>query len=376
MGFRLRAGGEGEGWVSVCARKRERDGGGFMGGMVARGVEGMGPRIREETDWGAGQREGGTPIPSFPHEGGRKGIGEGREGWVPACARTRIGERREQREGGAGTAGGWGVFMGEMVARGVEGMGPRIREETGGGRGGFHGGDGSRGGGFWAMGCWQWGEGAGLKPAPTTTDWGKGGRGTGAHEGRPYGGREESGGGWVPAFARTRRGRDGSPHSRGHGLGSVGNNGRGARGGGRGFRVRAGREGRGMGPRIREETGGGRGNGGGLGVMGGMVTRGGMGCRVRAGREETGGGRGNGGGLGVEGVFMGGMVTRGGMGFRVRAGREGRGMGFRVREETGGGEEGGWIPAFAGMTEGGMGETDGRRRRGVTYQRDSSLRSE
>ena len=59
--------------------------------------------------------------------------------------------------------------------------------------------------------------------------------------------------------------------------------------------------------------------------MGEMVARGveGMGCRVR---EETGGERGNGGGLGVEGVFMGEMVARGV-----------EGMGCRVREETGGG---------------------------------------
>ena len=42
----------------------------------------MGPRMREDTDWGA---------------------------WVRAFAR--------KREGGAGTAGGWGFFMGGMVAR-------------------------------------------------------------------------------------------------------------------------------------------------------------------------------------------------------------------------------------------------------------------
>ena len=84
-----------------------------MWGMVARGVEGMGPRIREET-------------------GGGRGNG-----------------------GGLGVEG---VLMGGMVARGVEGMGPRMREETGGGggarlrRGGTpilafpHGGDGSKGG--------------------------------------------------------------------------------------------------------------------------------------------------------------------------------------------------------------------------------------
>ena len=79
--------------------------------------------------------------------------------------------------------------------------------------------------------------------------------------------------GWGSVCAPVVRGRDGSPHARGHGLGSVGDNGRGARGGGMGFRVREGngrgeredgggmgcrvrvREGRGMGPRIREETG-------------------------------------------------------------------------------------------------------------------------
>ena len=92
---------------------------------------------------------------------------------------------------------------------------------------------------------------------------------------------------------------------------------------------------------------------------------GGMGFRVR---EETGGERENG---GEEGVFMGGMVARGveGMGFRMRV-CEG-GMGFRVREETGGergngggmgfrvregvAREGGWVSAFARKREGGMG---------------------
>ncbi len=48
-----------------------------------------------------------------------------------------------------------------------------------------------------------------------------GGKGEGAHEGRPYGGR-----GWVPASARTTE--------------------------------RDGRWGKGMGPRIREDNGGGR----------------------------------------------------------------------------------------------------------------------
>ena len=95
---------------------------------------------------GTGGGEGFTPILAFPREGGREGAGgrggevgfrvraggEG-EGWVPACARKREG----------GRAGGWGVFMGELVARRIEGMGPRIREETGGwgaeGEGGVEG---------------------------------------------------------------------------------------------------------------------------------------------------------------------------------------------------------------------------------------------
>ena len=41
----------------------ERENGGeegvFMGGMVARRVEGMGPRMREDTDWGASGTTGG-----------------------------------------------------------------------------------------------------------------------------------------------------------------------------------------------------------------------------------------------------------------------------------------------------------------------------
>ena len=49
----------------------------------------MGPRIREDTDWGgrgrggwvavcASARRGGTPILAFPREGGREGGGMGK----------------------------------------------------------------------------------------------------------------------------------------------------------------------------------------------------------------------------------------------------------------------------------------------------------
>ena len=62
-----------------------------------------------------------TPIAST---GGGDGDGGGGDGFP--CARG-------EREGGAGTAGGgsWGDG-----SEGREGMGCRIREETGGGRGG------------------------------------------------------------------------------------------------------------------------------------------------------------------------------------------------------------------------------------------------
>ena len=69
--------------------------------------------------------------------------GWGIEGMVPPCARGN----------GLGRDGGWerrgerrgveGVLMGGMVARRIEGMGPRIREETDWGGGSFMGGGGS-----------------------------------------------------------------------------------------------------------------------------------------------------------------------------------------------------------------------------------------
>ena len=84
MGFRVRAGGEGEGWVSVCART---------------------------TGGGTGAHEG-RPY------GGREGEGRGGgDGFPRSCSR-----------GGRGNGGGLGV-EGGMVARGG-GMGPRMREET------------------------------------------------------------------------------------------------------------------------------------------------------------------------------------------------------------------------------------------------------
>ena len=55
-------------------------------------------------------------------------------------------------------SGGMGVFMGGMVARRIEGMGFRVREEAGGEAmrgGGNRGGWGKRGGGFWARKSWH-----------------------------------------------------------------------------------------------------------------------------------------------------------------------------------------------------------------------------
>ena len=143
---------------------------------------GMGPRIREDNGWGV--------SPRFRLCGGGLSAGEG--GWVPAFARTR------------------------------EGIGRPL---------------GQRVGGF-----------------PTTVI---------SRAGSPW-----EGWGWVPAYARTTRG-DGFPLPSSRG--------------------RAVRGGRGMGPRIREDNGGGVGSrfrlhGGGRVLCGGM----GMGPRIR---EDNGGGR-------------------------------------------------------------------------------------
>ena len=144
----------GGGWVSVCvrrtgegAREREggtpilafpREGGGkgggsphsrgngrgargagiFHGGMVAGegdfgqwevGTMGGGwdgfPCARGEREGGmgcvcAGETGGGTPILAFPREGGREGIGEGGGGMGPRI--------REETGGGRGNGGRWG----------------------------------------------------------------------------------------------------------------------------------------------------------------------------------------------------------------------------------------------------------------------------
>ena len=79
MGCRVQRGHVGsgrEGWGPRVREDTERGGAGTAGvGGRAR----MGPRIREETDWVAYARgrngRGGTPILAFPREGGREGIG-------------------------------------------------------------------------------------------------------------------------------------------------------------------------------------------------------------------------------------------------------------------------------------------------------------
>ena len=130
---------------------------------------------------------------------------------------------RGEREGG--------VFMGEWGGRGVFGNG-RVaqRDGTGAHKGRPYGGEGGGMGrfgkghvGMQGVGGWYVG---GITPIQTFPPQGGrvtrggdggvgawGGRGTGAHKGRPYGGR---GGGIL----RLRSGRGGSPHSRGHGRGA------------------------------------------------------------------------------------------------------------------------------------------------------------
>ena len=181
-----------------------------------------------------------------PHS---RGNGEG-GGWVSVCARKRVGS--------AGTAGGWGVFMGEMVARGVEGMGPRIREETGGGRGngGGLGGEGvlmggmvaRRGNGGWVSVCASARRGG----TPILAFPREGGRERREGGGMDSGLRRNDGGGREGGW-----GGMGSGRARGHGLGSVGNNGRGAREGGRGFPCA--RRSRGKGDGLPHSRGNGRG---------------------------------------------------------------------------------------------------------------------
>ena len=156
-------------------------------GKGGEGRGGMGPRIREET--GGGRGNGGEEGVFMGGMVARRveGMGQG-QGDVAACARTRIGERREQREG---SAGGGGIFHGGMVA----------------GEGDF---------GQWKS--WQWGE----VFTPILAFPHEGGR-KGIGEGR-------GAGGWVSVWEQgVVRGRDGSPHARGHG----GGEGPGTTGGGR-----------------------------------------------------------------------------------------------------------------------------------------------
>ena len=99
------------GWDGSRIRKDN----GWASGNGGRGMRG--PRIRKDNGWGRGREDGG-----------RVALRLG-EGWVPAYARTTDGEREGGRWAGGVAAGG--------------GMGPRIREDNGWGRG--------RGGG-WAGG--------------------------------------------------------------------------------------------------------------------------------------------------------------------------------------------------------------------------------
>ena len=93
------------------------------------------------------------------------------------------------------------------------------------------GGDGCQhtGGGFSAMGGWQWGKGEGrFQTCPYGAKEvmlveGKGGSRTAPTGGGRMPGKEGTGGeggwgmteGWVPAYGRIQEGRDGSPHPRG-----------------------------------------------------------------------------------------------------------------------------------------------------------------
>ena len=198
------------------------------------------------------------------------------------------GARGWRREEGDGVAGSWGqrdgggfVFARGGYARGHGGrrkMGPRIREDNG------------------MVG---------------------GGKGDGAHSGsRGEALREDN----RLRHHRTGQQEDGSPHARGHGGGRGKRGGGGKRDGflrsrGRLFAGITGGEGRGVGPRIREDTGRGR-------------------IRVREGRDGE--------ALGMGWVagfvfargkgWVGGFVGTTGWGrMRVRGG----GMGCRVREDNG-----------------------------------------
>ena len=212
---------------------------------------------RELPGWGDSRMRGDNggihPHPSLPPSRGKGGEGKGRR-WVPAFARKRR---------------GWGDSFFLWWKRRVD-----LGKVWGWG---FSWGDGSRGGGFWATGSWQWGEGMGFPPfkgegrgsgrdgfacargngrgvrpafvfsvGKRRVDWGKGRGGGGGF----HGGMVARGGGW-------------GPHSRGwHGGGGVfmggpyGERDWGAGTGGMGERKREGGVGGGFHGHAREETGG------------------------------------------------------------------------------------------------------------------------
>ena len=320
----------------------------------------MGPRIREDTD-GGGMGDGW---------GRRFGVRE--RGWVPASARTRV--------------GGDGRRPGTSLRGTGEGMGPRIREDTDGGgtgdgwgrrfgvreRGWVPASARTRVGGRAAArdGTSGYGRGDG-SPHPRGHGWG----GTGDGQGRRFGVRER---GWVPAFARTRTvggratagdvasgyGRgDGSPHPRGHGWGDGRRLGTALRG-----------TGEGMGPRIREDTGGG-GRGTARDVASGYGRgdgsphpRGhGWGGRATAGDVASGYGRGDGsphprghgwGDGGRPGTALRGTVE--GMGPRIREDTDGGGR-ETARDVASGYGRGDGSPHPRGYGWGGTGDGQGRR---------------
>ena len=150
--------------------------------------------------------------------------GGGIRGWVPASARTREGEWVPAL-----------VFTGGRLSVGTTeagaGMGPRIREDTGGGFPVFTGGR-----------LWREQRRRGL------------GDGSPHPRGHGRGGVPHVSGVGSPWEQRSRGHGDGSPHPRGHGRGD-GFPPSSSRGVGSSWEQRR-RGGMGMGPRIREDTGG------------------------------------------------------------------------------------------------------------------------
>ena len=304
----------------------------------------MGPRIREDTGGGIG-------------DGWGRRFGVRKRGWVPASARTRtVGGRATARDVASGYGGGdgsphprghgrWrdGRRLGTALRGTGEGMGPRIREDTGG--------DGRR------LGTSLRGTGEGMGPRIREDKGGGDGRrlgtslrGTGEGMGPRIREDTEGEGRATAGDVASGYGRgDGSPHPRGHGW----------RGGRRRGTVLRGTE-EGMGPRIREDTGGGTGDG--WGRRFGVRERGWVpasartrtvGGRATARDVASGYGRGDGSphprGHGWGDGRRLGTSLRGtgeGVGPRIREDTDGGGMGdgwgrrFGVRER-------GWVPASA-----------------------------